>query len=536
MEKYNKIKLYKDNIVKFIDIQDNKIIKSNKLNDIDYLVGILFLTEMNRYCKANKITIHGYYIAYSLINLFRKIRKKLIENYKITYNDINFIWISIALNIDYLNSRIDNSNPIKNKINYNFSKIIIEINNVLSSFILYNKIHKDENKESHEHPISLNSPSPSSSNVSNNSESINVLNLNNRNNPISNPSSNHSSNPSSNPSSSSKDNIKNEFKQKLHAFIESSKSIYDIIIFTKDRHPIGHRSFSIYPPHCINSKKECKFPYTQDKNKTNNETKDKAHEGHKLIKTHEGHSLEEDLKYDYKIALAETETADILSSRITDLKSLDISKQITYTKTTGKETKTTFDINEITSQELHKPETVVIVRLNKGELCNFDAYGAFLYHIEYIQSTKISNYNTKRAFNPELSIDILNQEIKQPQRLTTGLAEFINKFYDSQLNNVVIDVCGLVTNICVVNTCIGGVKMFNAMNSEQVPKFRLLNEYSLTLYPPYPITVHQALQNSSIPFVVTDSDMVSEQPITVINEPAADGYIIVKPELLPPQE
>ncbi len=141
MEKYNKIKLYKENIIKFIDTQNYKIIKINKLYDIDFLVGILFLTEMNRYCKQNKITIHGYYIAYSLINLFRKIRRKLVENYKITYNDINFLWTSLALNIDYLNTRVEDSNIVKNKINFNFCKIIIEINTVLSNFITYSKVH-----------------------------------------------------------------------------------------------------------------------------------------------------------------------------------------------------------------------------------------------------------------------------------------------------------------------------------------------------------------------------------------------------------
>ena len=58
-----------------------------------------------------------------------------------------------------------------------------------------------------------------------------------------------------------RDNIKHKFVSKLQTFIESVKSKYDIIIFTKDRHPIGHRSFGTYPPHCINVSKTCKINY-----------------------------------------------------------------------------------------------------------------------------------------------------------------------------------------------------------------------------------------------------------------------------------
>ena len=64
MKNYNKINLYKENIIKFIKTQ-NQILILDKISDIDYLIGILFLTEMNRYCKTNKISIHGYYISYS---------------------------------------------------------------------------------------------------------------------------------------------------------------------------------------------------------------------------------------------------------------------------------------------------------------------------------------------------------------------------------------------------------------------------------------------------------------------------------------
>ena len=63
--------------------------------------------------------------------------------------------------------------------------------------------------------------------------------------------------------------------------------------------------------------------------------------------------------------------------------------------------------------------------------------------------------------------------------------EFISKIYEqnnTNLKDVVIDVCGLVTNICVVHTCIGGYKYFKLENSDNIPKFQILNEYCLPLY------------------------------------------------------
>jgi hypothetical protein len=142
MKNYNKINLYKENIIKFIKTQ-NQILILDKISDIDYLIGILFLTEMNRYCKTNKISIHGYYIAYSLINLFIKIKKKLLKKEKISYKDLNHFWLSLSNNIDYLNSRVDETNVFKTKINNNYCKLIIELIPFLNNLVEYSQTHKN---------------------------------------------------------------------------------------------------------------------------------------------------------------------------------------------------------------------------------------------------------------------------------------------------------------------------------------------------------------------------------------------------------
>ena len=145
----NKLKLYKDNIIKFIENNNLKV--NNKIEEIDYIIGILFLTEMNRYCKINKINIHGYYITYSLINLFIQVKNKLLMNNTIDIIDITNFIVYISHNIAYLNSRVDLTNPIRQKINNNFSKFIIEINDILIYLTKYHKNHdlssSENNKE-----------------------------------------------------------------------------------------------------------------------------------------------------------------------------------------------------------------------------------------------------------------------------------------------------------------------------------------------------------------------------------------------------
>ena len=43
----NSIELYKKSIIIFT--------KKNELNEINYLIGIIFLSKMNKYCKENTL-------------------------------------------------------------------------------------------------------------------------------------------------------------------------------------------------------------------------------------------------------------------------------------------------------------------------------------------------------------------------------------------------------------------------------------------------------------------------------------------------
>jgi hypothetical protein len=131
----SKILLYKNGIDKFIKIQNQEIINLQNLNEIDYLIGIIFLTKMNSYCKTNNILIHGYFIAYTIINLFNKIRNDNIHN-----NDVIHFYSYIAQNIEYLNSRIDITDKTRIKINNNFCNYIVEISKIFNSLNENNNI------------------------------------------------------------------------------------------------------------------------------------------------------------------------------------------------------------------------------------------------------------------------------------------------------------------------------------------------------------------------------------------------------------
>ena len=146
--KYNineKIGLYKENLIKFIIEQKNKIIPIGNIEEIDYIIGILFLTETNRYCKLNKITIHGYYLAFTFINIFNKLRKRLNKGYDFEICDMTHFIISLSKNINYLGSRVDAANPIKNKILTTLPKFNIDILNLLNEIFEFKKNHYETN-------------------------------------------------------------------------------------------------------------------------------------------------------------------------------------------------------------------------------------------------------------------------------------------------------------------------------------------------------------------------------------------------------
>jgi nicotinamidase-related amidase len=368
-----------------------------------------------------------------------------------------------------------------------------------------------------------------------------------------------------------RDKVKIEFARRLNKFINVAKTDYDIIVFTKDRHPVGHRSFGTYPPHCIDKTKTCNFSYFQNKTKKKQETANikgntKKGYGHKLILAKPANSVKpanfvklansensansanstdlEELTYDYKISYGGKITEDL---DIQKLNKLDLIGKIKYETVIDRDTKnktTTTDVNKL---KITDKDTATIVRLNKGELCNFDAYGAFVYHVEYKESVMKDKarqfsdiYLAKYVFDPSGENNILHSlddEIKDLSKISTGLGEFLLKYYGGNFaEDMVIDVCGLVTNICVVNSCIGGIKFFENVKARlqsglNVPHFRILNEYSLYLYVFLPSEI-DCLKKANISHKIYENDDEYQNDnqsrlihsVSIIGTTAADGY------------
>lgn len=340
-----------------------------------------------------------------------------------------------------------------------------------------------------------------------------------------------------------RDDIKREFIRRLKEFIEKAMKDYDLIIFTKDRHPIHHRSFGTYPPHCIDDSKTCNFRVKLDTVKKQKHFQDifSKSKGHKLILIDDA-DLEK-LFYDYKISFGGDINKEL---EIITLSELNMKGKIKYEKTTSTDNPpVTIDIASPEMKMKPRTDHAAIVRLSKGELCNFDAYGAFMYHIEYkndpTSGRKVEEYETRHEFNPSGETNILNdlRGIDDVTKISTGLGEFLIKYYDNKFSpDMVIDVCGLVTNICVVNSCIGGVKFFENYNKlhedipVKIPHFRILNEFSLYLYL-FPLSEKQCLKNANISFKLYPSEdkYISDREhkllshfVSIIGTKSADGY------------
>ena len=145
-----KISLYKNSLIDFEKKERKKdYFNCNvEFNEIDYIIGILFLTEMNIYCKLNNFTAHGYYMACSLMVIFNNLSDIFKNDSKFDINNINLFWTSILKNSMHIKEKIINSpsikEQIKNKIENNFDKFMLEISLKVGTLINNNEKYFQE--------------------------------------------------------------------------------------------------------------------------------------------------------------------------------------------------------------------------------------------------------------------------------------------------------------------------------------------------------------------------------------------------------
>ena len=98
-----------------------------------------------------------------------------------------------------------------------------------------------------------------------------------------------------------------------------------------------------------------------------------------------------------------------------------------------------------------------VVSLWKGERCNQESYSAFNYHIDY-DATNPSSPKIKTEFN---SIDKNN---------TTGLFEYILKKTDNKPKKIIITICGLVGDVCVMHSFLQGITLWERVYKPLFPE------------------------------------------------------------------
>lgn len=113
------------------------------------------------------------------------------------------------------------------------------------------------------------------------------------------------------------------------------------------------------------------------------------------------------------------------------------------------------------------------ITILKGEYCNYEAYSAFNYHAEIKKKEKDESL-IKSLFN--VYDRHLNELPYLPaeENLSSGLFEYILNDCSTNTKNIDIDVCGLVTNICVINTVHQGLAMWNNVY-KKYEKYKDLN-------------------------------------------------------------
>lgn len=282
---------------------------------------------------------------------------------------------------------------------------------------------------------------------------------------------------------------------------------YNLVVFTRDFHPEYHISLypvadpvnGVFPPHCRNSKRECTNLYN-----LNNE---------QYIKTGTTKAQYKKIKdvitkiQNYELYLEKIIIGTDLSylfyntSLAGSIEKLNEDNKRNHTIGLLKDYKEHPLINNIKWSDDISPikfnEKTNIIALTKGEYCNYESYSAFNYHVK-IDHVKINNGKPMNTLT----------DLEAHQNNSTGLWEYI--LYQLENNNdfakINIDVCGLVTNICVINTVQQGIAMW-----EKVYKNHSLNKFTISKNGDFDFKISEVnfnlLDDLSIPLAINIPDV-----------------------------
>ena len=129
------------------------------------------------------------------------------------------------------------------------------------------------------------------------------------------------------------------------------------------------------------------------------------------------------------------------------------------------------------------------ITIAKGQYCDYESYSAFNYHIN-IKKRKEKSIIYDIFERYDSSLNFL-EKLPAEERYSTGLFEYILKDFNEQTSkqNINIDVCGLVTNICVINTVHQGIAMWEKVYKEKLAGQNITCKFNLLEYLSIPLSI-----------------------------------------------
>ena len=283
---------------------------------------------------------------------------------------------------------------------------------------------------------------------------------------------------------------------------------YDLIVFSRDFHPEYHSSLyhetdaanGVFVPHCRDTSRECDRHYLGDmttKKNVENVVKTTGEIIDSILGSSDGKSLDQrykdflrgiprnkevhgtDLSYLFYGFPEFIQTITTLNSDTTQMYTIGLKKR----NALGAENKSYKSIPSkinLNLNNINKVPNTNMIALTKGQYCDYESYSAFNYHIRMQNDTELPNQNKKVSDNKLIHLPAREQ-------YTTGLFEYIiSEIRKTRKSNLVIDVCGLVTNICIINTVQQGLAMWYKVYKSQVRQiqsitFNLLDKLCIPL-------------------------------------------------------
>lgn len=172
--------------------------------------------------------------------------------------------------------------------------------------------------------------------------------------------------------------------------------------------------------------------------------------------------------------------------------------------------------NEKYCNEIEKlrnnPNDQIIIEMEKGMICDMDANSAFVYHVDYSKPSEM--------------------EIETKKELSTGLLELLLDLIPNDGININIYLCGLVGNICVIQSALHGAALFKLLGINRSVKFHYMSGYGTRFLSFSSLNKSQINENEAKEYLAKRLDEINKLNGYMINELVDCIHLIYPNQLL----